>query len=61
MKQDKQENNDVLKSVEQDALDSPGEYFYISEELVAQLKKFEGQSFLIGGAGCAQFSDCDEA
>ena len=48
MKQDKQENNDAVKVVEQDTLGPPDDHFYIDERLASQLKEFEGQSFLIG-------------
>jgi hypothetical protein len=43
-------NNDAEKFIEQDVLDPPDSYFYIDEELAAQLKRFEGQSFTISGA-----------
>jgi hypothetical protein len=49
MKQDTQENNGEERFVEQDSLGPPDATFYVSEELAAQLKRFEGQSFLIGG------------
>ena len=50
MKQDKQENNDGVIFVEQDTLGPPDDSFYITDELAAQLKKFEGQSFTISGS-----------
>ena len=58
MKQDKQENNDVVKSVEQDTLGPPDDYFVITPEIRAQIEKHKGKSFLIGGNGCAQIKDC---
>ena len=48
MKKDKQENSDVGRFVEQDTLGPPDDYFYISDELAANLAKFAGQSFRIG-------------
>ena len=47
MKQDKQENNDDKRFVEQYTLGPPDDYFYVSEELATTLSGNADKVFLI--------------